>query len=56
MRSARCPERGTPGAGNGPEKRAGRKTGTALRADFTSNSRPELADLPYIGQLLILGG
>jgi Group II intron, maturase-specific domain len=26
LRSARCPETGTPGAGNGPEKRAGRKT------------------------------
>ncbi len=42
MRSARCPERGTPGAGNGPEKRAGRKTGTALRADFTGSRIPDI--------------
>jgi len=35
LRSARCLERGTPGAGSGPEKRAGRKARTALRADFT---------------------
>jgi hypothetical protein len=33
--SARCVERRTAGAGSGPEKRAGRKAGTALRADFT---------------------
>lgn len=33
--SARCPETGTPGAGSGPGKRAGRKAGTAPRADFT---------------------
>jgi putative transposase len=32
--SARCLERGTPGAGSGPQKRTGRKTSTALRADF----------------------
>ena len=40
LRSARCLETGTPGAGNGPEKRAGRKTGTALRADFTTGCFP----------------
>src|SRR5215210_6205067 len=34
--SARCLERGTPGAGNGPGKRIGRKTSTAPRADFTT--------------------
>ncbi|MEX5712971.1 hypothetical protein AB1484_33145, partial [Parafrankia sp. FMc6] len=32
--SARCGESRTPGAGSGPEKRTGRKTSTALRADF----------------------
>jgi hypothetical protein len=32
--SARCRESGTPGAGSDPEKRTGRKTGTALRVDF----------------------
>ena len=37
MRSARCLETGTPGAGSGPGKRAGRKTGTAPRADFTTH-------------------
>ncbi|MFE3451589.1 hypothetical protein ACFXJ8_21965, partial [Nonomuraea sp. NPDC059194] len=31
----RCLERGTPGAGSGPRRRAGRKTGAAPRADFT---------------------
>lgn len=36
--SARCVERRTAGAGSGPEKRAGRKTGTALRSDFTRNA------------------
>ena len=30
MRSARCSETGTPGAGSGPGKRAGRKTGTEM--------------------------
>jgi len=37
---ARCIERCTPGSGSGPEKRGGRKTVPALRADFT---RRELA-------------
>jgi hypothetical protein len=37
LRSARCLETGTPGAGSGPGKRAGRKTGTAPRADFTTH-------------------
>ena len=40
LRSARCLERGTPGAGSGPEKRVGWKAGTALRADFTPTSAP----------------
>ncbi|GAB2784406.1 hypothetical protein GCM10027073_16320 [Streptomyces chlorus] len=35
MWSARCGESRTAGAGSGPEKRPGRKAGTALRADFT---------------------
>ncbi len=35
LRSARCLETGTPGAGSGLGKRAGRKTETAPRADFT---------------------
>ncbi|WP_256371004.1 transposase [Micromonospora sp. KC207] len=34
MWSARCRKSGTPGAGSGPKKRTGRKTSTALRADF----------------------
>lgn len=34
MWSARCGESRTAGAGSGPEKRTGRKTSTALRADF----------------------
>ena len=35
LRSARCAERRTPGAGGDPEKRAGRKASTALRVDLT---------------------
>lgn len=31
-------ERGTPGAGSGPQKRTGRKTSTALRADFHTHT------------------
>ncbi|MET7425787.1 hypothetical protein [Dactylosporangium sp. NPDC005555] len=42
MWSTRCRESGTPGAGSGPEKRTGRKTSTALRADFHNT---ELANL-----------
>lgn len=37
--SARCGESRTAGAGSGPEKRAGRKTSTALRADFHLSHR-----------------
>ena len=45
LRSARCPETGTPGAGSGPGKRAGRKTGTAPRADFTTHLSAAMAEL-----------
>ena len=45
LRSARCPETGTPGAGSGPGKRAGRKTGTAPRADFTTHLSDTMAAL-----------
>ena len=37
LRSARCAERRTPGAGGDPEKRAGRKASTALRVDLTES-------------------
>src|SRR5680860_933867 len=37
--SARCGESRTTGAGSGPRKRAGRKTGTAPRPDFTCATR-----------------
>ena len=45
LRSARCPETGTPGAGSGPGKRAGRKTGTAPRADFTTHLSAAMKEL-----------
>ena len=41
--SARCLERGTPGAGSGPQKRSSRKAGTALRADFTCATKRQCA-------------
>ena len=37
MRSARCLETGTPGAGSGPGNGPVDKTGTAPRADFTTH-------------------
>src|SRR5215208_5384165 len=36
LRRARCGESRTAGSGSGPGKRAGRKTGTAPRTDFTT--------------------
>jgi hypothetical protein len=60
--SARCPERGTPGAGSGPGKRASRKAGTAPRADFTCFhpllaflDRPEAASGEGLAGLLRAG-
>ncbi len=38
LRRARCGESRTAGSGSGPGKRAGRKTGTAPRTDFTTCS------------------
>ena len=35
---ARCGESRTAGSGSGPGKRAGRKTGTAPRTDFTTRT------------------
>ena len=37
LRRARCGESRTAGSGSGPGKRAGRKTGTAPRTDFTTH-------------------
>ncbi|MFC0530262.1 transposase [Phytohabitans kaempferiae] len=45
MRSARFRESGTPGAGSGPQKRTGRKTSTALRADFHTHISSAMQDL-----------
>ena len=56
---ARCGESRTAGSGSGPGKRAGRKTGTAPRTDFTTliartgrciSSRPQ-APLPHRPEL-----
>ena len=38
LRRARCGESRTAGSGSGPGKRAGRKTGTAPRTDFTTGT------------------
>ena len=38
LRRARCGESRTAGSGSGSGKRAGRKTGTAPRTDFTTRS------------------
>jgi hypothetical protein len=38
LRRARCGESRTAGSGSGPGKRAGRKTGTAPRTDFTTRT------------------
>jgi hypothetical protein len=46
LRSARCAERRTPGAGGDPEKRAGREASTALRVDLTAD-RAEVGDLRH---------
>jgi DDE superfamily endonuclease len=54
LRSARCPETGTPGAGSGPGKRAGRKTGTAPRADFTTHASRAMAELIAVRDWLIV--
>ncbi|MEX5712532.1 oligopeptide/dipeptide ABC transporter ATP-binding protein, partial [Parafrankia sp. FMc6] len=53
--SARCGESRTPGAGSGPEKRTGRKTSTALRADFHLASIPRL-DRPGHSRLATIPG
>ena len=58
LRRARCGESRTAGSGSGPGKRAGRKTGTAPRTDFTTltartghsdSSRPPAALPPSSG-------